>query len=128
MIKAPPTGRWFEDLTAYLTDGLARAVDMAGFVVDDGPAGEFVSAALGSIYQAPPGPTYSGQTGYVHMVLTKPGYRHQGHGRAATVCLLAWFWGQGCGLVNLTASADGERLYRSLGFKENARSMRLFRA
>ncbi|MEU4300330.1 GNAT family N-acetyltransferase [Kitasatospora aureofaciens] len=126
MIKAAPTGRWFEDLTAYLAAGLARAVDMAGFVVDDS-AGDLVSAALGSIYQAPPGPTYSGRTGYVHMVLTKPGHRHQGHGRAVTACLLAWFWGQGCGLVNLTASADGERLYRSLGFKENARSMRLFR-
>ncbi|MBV6695637.1 GNAT family N-acetyltransferase [Kitasatospora aureofaciens] len=125
MIKAPPIGRWFEDLTAYLTDGLACAEDMAGFVVYV-PAGHLVSAALGTIYQAPPGPTYTGRTGYVHLVLTKPGYRRQGYGRAVTACLLAWFWGQGCGLVNLTASADGERLYRSLGFEENARSMRLF--
>nr|BFD94033.1 hypothetical protein KitaXyl93_53930 [Kitasatospora sp. Xyl93] len=125
MIKAPPTGRWFENLTAYLEDGLTRAEGMAGFVVY-GPTGQLISAALGTIYQAPPGPTYSGRTGYVHLVLTEPGYRRQGHGRAVTVRLLAWFWEQGCGLVSLTASADGEQLYRSLGFEENARSMRLF--
>ncbi|MFJ9446456.1 GNAT family N-acetyltransferase [Kitasatospora sp. NPDC101235] len=125
MIKAPPVGRWFEDLTAYLTDGLTRAEDMAGFVVD-GPDGHLVSAALGSIYQAPPGPTYSGRTGYVHLVLTTQGYRHKGNGRAVTASLLTWFWDQGCGLVSLNASTDGARLYRSIGFEANTRSMRLF--
>ncbi|MGA5817999.1 GNAT family N-acetyltransferase [Kitasatospora sp. NPDC094028] len=125
MIKAAPTGRWFEDLTAYLVDGLARAEDMAGFVVD-GPADSLASVALGSIYKAPPGPTYSGRTGYVHLVLTAPGYRRQGNGRAVTTSLLAWFWDQGCGLVSLNASADGAQLYRSLGFEKNARAMRLF--
>ncbi|MET8541570.1 GNAT family N-acetyltransferase [Kitasatospora sp. NPDC004799] len=125
MIKASPAGRWFEDLTAYLQDGLAHAEQMAGFVVD-GPAGQLVSVALGTVYQAPPGPTYSGRTGYVHLVLTEPGYRRQGYGRAVTVRLLTWFREQGCGLVTLTASADGEPLYRSLGFEENVRSMRLF--
>ncbi|MFE4518873.1 GNAT family N-acetyltransferase [Kitasatospora sp. NPDC056783] len=125
MIKAHPSGQWFENLTAYLEDGFARAEDMAGFVID-GPAGQVVSAALGTIYQAPPGPSYSGRTGYVHLVLTEPGYRCQGYGRAVTVRLLAWFREQGCGLVSLTASADGEHLYRSLGFEENVRSMRLF--
>ncbi|MGW3043808.1 GNAT family N-acetyltransferase [Kitasatospora sp. NPDC001159] len=125
MIKATPTGRWFEDLTAYLMDGLTRAEDMAGFVVD-GPAGSLVSVALGSIYQAPPGPTYSGRTGYVHLLWTTPGYRRQGNGRAVTTRLIGWFWEQGCGLVSLNASTDGAELYRSLGFEKNARSMRLF--
>ncbi|MFE3873319.1 GNAT family N-acetyltransferase [Kitasatospora sp. NPDC059146] len=126
MIKAPPTGRWFEDLTAYLVDGLARAEDMAGFVID-GPADSVVSVALGSIYEAPPGPTYSGRAGYVHLVQTTPGCRRQGNGRAVTTRLLAWFWDQDCGLVSLNTSADGAQLYQSLGFEKNERSMRLFR-
>ncbi|MFJ7247191.1 GNAT family N-acetyltransferase [Kitasatospora sp. NPDC098652] len=126
MIKATPTGRWFEDLTAYLEDGLARAEDIAGFVVD-GPADCLVSVALGSIYEAPPGPTYSGRTGYVHLVLTAPGYRRQGNGRAVTARLLTWFWDEGCGLVSLNTSVDGAHLYRSLGFENNVRSMRLFK-
>ncbi|WP_051816631.1 GNAT family N-acetyltransferase [Kitasatospora sp. NRRL B-11411] len=124
MITAPPAGPWFEELTAYLADGLDRAEDMAAFVVD-GPTGQPISAALGSIYRAPPGPTYSGRTGYVHLVLTAPHHRHQGFGRAVTSSLLAWFWEEGCSLVALTASADGEQLYRSLGFRQNDRSMRL---
>ncbi|MFF2545143.1 GNAT family N-acetyltransferase [Kitasatospora sp. NPDC058063] len=98
---------------------------MAGFIVD-GPAGHLVSAALGSIYRAPPGPTYSGRTGYVHLVLTTQGHRRKGNGGAVTASLLAWFWDQGCGLVSLNTSTDGARLYHSLGFETNTRSMRLF--
>ncbi|WP_404868454.1 GNAT family N-acetyltransferase [Kitasatospora griseola] len=125
MIKASPAGPWFENLTVFLAEGLARAEDMAAFVID-GPNGRLVSAALGSIYQAPPGPTYSGRMGYVHLVLTEQAYRRQGLGKAVTTSLLEWFWEEGCGLIGLTSSPDGKRLYRSLGFEDSLRSMRLF--
>ncbi|PYC66021.1 GNAT family N-acetyltransferase [Streptomyces tateyamensis] len=126
MIGAAPTGRWFEDLAAYLVDGLARGEDMAGFAVG-GPDERLISVALGTIYQAPPGPTYTGRTGYVHLVLTDPDHRQRGHAAAVMAALLAWFWEQDCGLVSLTASADGIPLYRKLGFEDNVGSMRLLR-
>ncbi|GAA2700579.1 GNAT family N-acetyltransferase [Micromonospora olivasterospora] len=91
---------------------------MGVFVVDkpDRP-GELAACAVGTIDRRLGGPTNpSGLTGYVYNVVTDPGCRRRGYSRACLEALLEWFAGRGVRKIDLRASADGEPLYRSLGF------------
>ncbi|MFI1332609.1 GNAT family N-acetyltransferase [Streptomyces sp. NPDC020845] len=49
-------------------------------------------------------------------VVTDPAYRRRGHSRAIMRGLLDWFREHGVARVDLRASAEGEPLYRELGF------------
>ncbi|MCZ9343984.1 GNAT family N-acetyltransferase, partial [Streptomyces sp. TRM76130] len=67
-----------------------------------------------------------GLDGYVFSVATDPDARRRGYARACMTELLEWFRGRGAGRVMLTASADAEQLYASLGFtRDTDPSMRL---
>ncbi|MER5296420.1 GNAT family N-acetyltransferase [Streptomyces pharetrae] len=57
-----------------------------------------------------------GTVGYVFSVATEPGLRRRGYARACMEELLAWFRERGAALVHLTASAEAEPLYASMGF------------
>ncbi|MFC7010670.1 GNAT family N-acetyltransferase [Streptomyces viridiviolaceus] len=68
-----------------------------------------------------------GLVGYVFSVATDPGARRRGYARACMEELLQWFRERGAGHVMLTASADAEPLYASLGFtRDSDPSMRLY--
>ena len=90
--------------------------DVVGFVVDDGH-GRVVSSGIGVLTSRMPSPTMpSTQYGYVQWVATEPAWRRRGCARAVLSALLDWFRSQGVVGVELHATADGEPLYRSLGF------------
>lgn len=57
-----------------------------------------------------------GSVGYVFSVATDPDARRRGYARACMETLLDWFRERGASYVNLTASAEAEPLYASLGF------------
>lgn len=57
-----------------------------------------------------------GTDGYVFSVATDPDARRRGYARACMEALLEWFRERGAGQVRLTASAQAEPLYRSMGF------------
>ncbi|MEU2909346.1 GNAT family N-acetyltransferase [Streptomyces massasporeus] len=58
-----------------------------------------------------------GMVGFVFSVATDPDARRRGYARACTTALLEWFRGRGVRRVQLTASAEAEPLYISLGFR-----------
>ncbi len=60
----------------------------------------------------------SGRVGYVANICTDREFRLRGYSRATLTALLDWMRSTGIQLVNLHASADGDHLYRSLGFTD----------
>jgi ribosomal protein S18 acetylase RimI-like enzyme len=79
--------------------------------------GELAACGLGVVDQRLPSPyNASGLVGHVFGIVTRPGYRKRGYARAIVTGLLGWFDGRGLTRVDLNASADGQSLYRSLGF------------
>lgn len=121
-----PSGEWQQvaqrQLRVRLTDS---AGTLAAFVVDrpgpdgtSGHDGRLVACAVGTVETRLASPhSVTGETGYVMNVATDPEFRRRGYSRACMEELLDWFAKRGVARVNLSASADGEPLYRSLGFR-----------
>ncbi|KAB7845688.1 GNAT family N-acetyltransferase [Streptomyces mobaraensis NBRC 13819 = DSM 40847] len=104
---------------------------MGAFVVDGAPAGEsgaphLAACAVGTVEQRLPAPGHpTGRFGFVFTVCTDDRYQGRGFGRATTEALLGWFAAQGVTRVDLHATPDAERLYRSLGFAEHSMALSL---
>jgi ribosomal protein S18 acetylase RimI-like enzyme len=110
-------GDWRHDLTAVLEAKLTS--ENARILVVDGDQG-LAACAIGTVEQWFPGPhSHNGRVGQVIGVVTDPAYRRRGHSRAIMRTLLDWFREQGVSRVDLHASADGEPLYRDLGFVDH---------
>ena len=94
--------------------------DLAVFVVDHPTeAGRLVASAAATVNRRLPTPfNPTGLVGYVQWVATEEEERGKGHGRAVMEALLDWLADHGCMSVELHSTADGEPLYRSLGFHE----------
>jgi len=113
----PADAPWRAAALAWFTERLADPATFAAFVVDDPGAG-VVSCAVGAVEVHGPGPgSPSGAHGRVSSVSTAPGARRRGHARACVSAVLAWFDEEtDVRVVDLSATADGAGLYRSLGF------------
>jgi ribosomal protein S18 acetylase RimI-like enzyme len=112
----PPTAG--ADWRAACADAFAGrlAADDLRVVVIDG-AGELAACGLGVVDRRLPSPyNVSGLVGHVFGIVTRPAYRRRGYARAIVTALLTWFDEFGLTRVDLNASADGQSLYRSLGF------------
>ncbi|MEV4482202.1 GNAT family N-acetyltransferase [Micromonospora coxensis] len=118
---APAPGPWQEAARQVLRDHLDAAdATMAVFVVDapERP-GVLAACATGTVEQRLGGPANpDGRVGYVFNVVTDPGYRRRGYSRACLTALLDWYRDRGVRKIDLRASAEGEPLYRSLGFAD----------
>jgi GNAT superfamily N-acetyltransferase len=109
---------WHAPALPVLRDRLARDEDFAAFVVDhpDRP-GALAALVVGTVdYRIGKASNPHGKAGYVFSVATDPDARRRGYARACMEELLAWFRERGAGQVLLTASAEAEPLYASLGF------------
>lgn len=95
-----------------------EGASMAAFVVDDPDgSGVLAACAVGVIERRLGNPDNpSGDLGYIFNVSTDPAHRRRGYSRACMEALLGWFGERGVSKVGLRASADGEPLYRALGF------------
>jgi ribosomal protein S18 acetylase RimI-like enzyme len=112
----PPTAGegWRDACAAALAEQLLA--DEMRLVVIDGD-GELAACGLGVVDRRLPSPyNASGLVGHVFGIVTRPGYRRRGHARAILTALLDWFDTRGLTRVDLNASADGQALYRDLGF------------
>lgn len=96
---------------------------VGAFVVDgDEPGPPLLAAcAVGTIEERLPAPRHpAGRFGFIFNVCTDERYRGRGYARATTEALLDWFAAREVTRVDLHASEDAERLYRSMGFTEHS--------
>ena len=109
---------WRDACAAAFADQLA-AEEMRVVVIDG--EGGLAACGLGVVDRRLPSPyNASGLVGHVFGIVTHPRYRRRGYARAILAELLGWFDGRGLTRVDLNASADGQALYRSLGFAVHA--------
>ncbi|MGY6019124.1 GNAT family N-acetyltransferase [Streptomyces spinosirectus] len=133
----PPSddGSWLDALAMVLKEQLT-AEDVRILVVDGdgdggcgggggrdsdgcGRGGGLAACGIGTIEQRLPGPHLrNGRIGHVIGVVTDPAHRRRGHSRAIMRGLLDWFREREAARVDLYASAEGEPLYRDLGFTD----------
>ncbi|MFI0975644.1 GNAT family N-acetyltransferase [Streptomyces sp. NPDC021093] len=114
----PPSadGDWRHALAAVLKEQMTSDT-VRILVVQPHPGGRLAACGIGTIEQRLPGPhLHNGRTGHVLGVVTDPEHRRRGHSRAVMRGLLDWFREQDAARVDLYASAEGEPLYRALGF------------
>ncbi|MCO5992691.1 GNAT family N-acetyltransferase [Actinoallomurus rhizosphaericola] len=119
---APPPGDgWRRTCAEALRERLAD--DMTRILVLDEETG-LAACGMGVVDLRLPGPyNPTGLIGHVYGVVTDPAFRRRGHSRSIMEGLLAWFAERGVSRVDLNATADGEPLYRSLGFTEHPEPM-----
>ncbi|MGW1956420.1 GNAT family N-acetyltransferase [Streptomyces sp. NPDC001920] len=129
MASAAGPSEWQAESLPTLREALAEPDgDFAAFVVDHPQRpGALAAVVVGTLdYRIGRAGNPHGLVGYVFSVATDPDARRRGYARACMAELLAWFRERGAGHVMLTASADAESLYKSLGFtRDNDPSMRL---
>ncbi|MFE7767435.1 GNAT family N-acetyltransferase [Streptomyces sp. NPDC057438] len=96
--------------------------DFTAFVVDrpERP-GALAALAAGTVdYRIGRAGNPHGAVGHVFSVATDPDARRRGYARACVDALLNWFRERGAGHVHLTASAEAEPLYASMGFRRRS--------
>ncbi|GGL67913.1 N-acetyltransferase [Streptomyces fumigatiscleroticus] len=129
LAPSPASAQWHAESLPILRGKLAEPDGgFAAFVVDHperpGALAALVAGALE--YRIGRAGNPHGLIGYVFSVATDPDARRRGYARACMEELLEWFRARGAGYVMLTASAEAEPLYRSLGFtRDPDPSMRL---
>lgn len=109
---------WQQAGLEAVTNRLGR--DAAIYVTDDpSEKGRLAAVGAGTVAHRLPGPTNpDAAVGYIQWVCTDPKWRRRGLARLITASLLAWYESIGVRSVELHATAEGEALYRSLGFDE----------
>jgi GNAT superfamily N-acetyltransferase len=118
-LHTPAEPTWERACAEFFTETLADGT--TGVVVADDPdqPGRLVACGVGTVSRRPPGPnTPNGRYGYISSMVTEEAWRGRGLARAIVESLLDWFAGIGVHRVDLHASAQGEPIYRSLGFAE----------
>jgi GNAT superfamily N-acetyltransferase len=111
---------WRSACEAELREQLAGDVTVA-FVVDAPDGSGLACGVVGLLSRRLPGPERPGRgnvVGHVSSMSTDPRWRRQGMARSALEALLAWFAAAGAGMATLSATAEAEPLYRSLGFTD----------
>ncbi|MHC3453374.1 GNAT family N-acetyltransferase [Streptomyces prasinus] len=133
MARSSPATDWHADALPVLRAKLAEpdgpfaafVVDRPGFPARGGPSAQGgpsarggLSALVAGTIEYRIGGTHDphGTDGYVFSVATDPDARRRGHARACMEALLEWFRERGAHRIRLTATAQAEPLYSSLGF------------
>ena len=104
---------WVPDAVADLRHQL-EAGSMIGAVAE--VDGQVVSGGLARVWHQLPGVDDDGSRGYLFSVATRPEARRRGLARAVVSRLVETLDDRGVARIDLTASAEGLGLYRSLGF------------
>lgn len=105
---------WRRECRAFLREAMAAGTCVS-FVADAG--GRLVASGSGVVVRRLPGPeTPTGTYGYVQSMVTERDWRGRGLARGIVVALLGWFRERGIAKVDLHATAEGEPIYRDLGF------------
>jgi GNAT superfamily N-acetyltransferase len=110
--------RWIQAATEQFRSRLGD--DVAAFVVDHPDRDGLASSCAGTISTRLSAPNnLTARAGYVQWVATDLDARSRGYGRAVMIALMQWFEREEVAVVELHATADGEPLYRDLGFSDD---------
>lgn len=95
--------------------------DLVAYVVDDPERpGGLCASGCGVIQPRLVSPSNPLRlVGYIQWVCTDAHARRHGHSTRVIIALLEWFDGRSVSVVELHATADGEPVYRRLGFGDN---------
>lgn len=130
MFGAPgpaPDPQWAAECAATFAQRITDPL-FAAFVVDT-ESGALAACAVATRIPRFPSPGNSAPyAGHLGSVATDPAHRRLGYSRACVTAALDWLAGEGCTVVDLYASADGRRLYESLGFAVRADVAMIWRA
>jgi GNAT superfamily N-acetyltransferase len=116
----PEEPTWERACAEFLAASLAEGT--TGAVVADDPdrAARLVAGGVGTVAVRLPSPmTPNGCYGYIASMVTEEPWRGRGLATGIVLGLLDWFAGVGVHRVDLHASAQGEPVYRALGFTES---------
>ncbi|HEX3003202.1 MAG TPA: GNAT family N-acetyltransferase [Angustibacter sp.] len=113
----PHDGPWVGECQRFFVEHLGGG-RLAASVVEAPDGVGLAACAVGMLDLRLPSPTRQGPMGHISSVATDERWRRRGFARAAVSDLMGWFVEQGAGRVQLSASSEGESLYRSLGFSE----------
>ncbi len=109
---------WRQRSVDHFQARLRDSGEFAAFVIDKPGATSLAACAVGWLNpHLMERHNLSGRRGYIANACTDAEYRSRGYGRATITPLLDWMRAAGVSRVDLHASADGEPLYRSLGFE-----------
>lgn len=110
---------WRVDAAAWYRARLAEPTRCAAIIAEV-PGDGVVACAVGTVDDHAPSPRNpSGLRGEIANVVTFPAFRRRGLARTCVEALLQWFDAEmAVRVVRLAATADGEALYRRLGFRE----------
>ena len=114
----PEDAPWRRAAAAWFAEHLAAGGDALAVVADVRCAGPVASALAVLVPKAPDPADPSGRSAHVSQVSTLPEHRRRGHARACLRLLLGTLDAEGIARTDLHATADGEALYRGLGFTD----------
>lgn len=106
-------GEWRGRAGDSLRGSLSEGRVIGAVVTVDGVA---VSGAMATIWTTIPGPGHDGRRAWVFGVATDEPFRRKGYARAALGRVLDRLDADGIVKIDLSATPEGESLYRSLGF------------
>ena len=82
-------------------------------------ADEIVACAFLLMVEKPMSPAFiTGKTGSVLNVYTKPEHRHKGYAKQLMTMMIEDAKVSGVSVIELKATEDGYRLYKSIGFED----------
>jgi GNAT superfamily N-acetyltransferase len=120
--QLPPSSR--AAFAGWLHRALAEDVYRAWLV--EAADGAIVAGAGAMVLSWPPGVSDDrDRIAFVYNVFTEPDHRRRGLGRRLMDAIHAWCREQDIRSIRLHASADGRRLYESLGYVSTNEMMRL---
>jgi ribosomal protein S18 acetylase RimI-like enzyme len=112
-----PTGPWQDRSRGHLAERLGQEAFAA--VVDRPDGAGLAAGGLVEIQVRNPSPVLpTGRIGYLGSMSTDIDCRRLGYGRAVLALLLQRSREAGLDVVDLHYTAEGERMYRELGFRE----------
>ncbi|SEE06467.1 Ribosomal protein S18 acetylase RimI [Streptomyces sp. 2131.1] len=109
-----PEPDWTPVCETYFRERLAGDPQFVAYVIDAGD--RLLSSSVGRYTWSLPRPGRAPYIGHIASVATDPGHRRQGYARLTFRAVHAHLVEAGCSRINLTATPEGEGLYRSLGY------------
>lgn len=109
-----PEADWTPQCEAYFRERLGTDPHFVAYVIDAGD--RLLSSTVGQYMWSLPRPGRAPYAGHIASVATDPAHRRRGYARQTFQAVHDHLVEAGCSRINLTATPEGEGLYRSLGY------------